>query len=69
MTENLDLYGTIGYGMRDYKMENGYTDDHTEKYYSKRCWMKLTILILYKLIKIEGSVKTFLFFHLQFNLY
>ena len=34
MTENLDLYGTIGYGMRDYKMENGYPDDHTEKYYS-----------------------------------
>ena len=39
LTENLDVYGTVGYGMRDYKLEdndngNGYKDDYTGKYWS-----------------------------------
>ena len=34
VSENLDVYGTVGYEMRDWKLEEGATDDKTEKYWS-----------------------------------
>ena len=39
VSENLDVFGTIGYEMREWKLEDnnngkGYNDDHTEKYWS-----------------------------------
>ena len=34
VSENLDVYGSFGYEMREWKLENGKTDDKTEKYWS-----------------------------------
>ena len=33
VSDNLNVYGKFGYEMREWKLENGYKDDHTEKYY------------------------------------
>ena len=34
VSENLNVFGTVGYEMRDWRLEDGKDDDHTEKYYS-----------------------------------